>query len=642
MFESIRKHSKVVMIVLFLLIIPSFVLVGIDRNYFTSKSTVVARVDGHDITQDDWDNAHRMETDRIRAQSPSVDARLLDSPRARYATLERLVRDRVMQAAAVKMHLVTSDAQLARTLQGIPAIAALKRPDGSLDAEAYRALVGSQGLTPEGFENNVRRELSLSQVMGGVMGSAFAAQEPARLALDALYQRREIRMARFDAKDFAAKVTPTDDELQAHYKAHEAQFSQPEHADVQYVVLDLDAVRASITLSEDDLRSYYKENLERLSGKEERRASHILINAPKDAPAADREKARARAQALLEQVRKAPGTFAEVARKNSQDTGSAPSGGDLGFFKRGDMVKPFEDAAFSMKKGDISDLVESEYGYHIIQLNDVKTPKQPTFEESRAKLETEAKQQQAQRKYAELAEVFSNTVYEQADSLQPVADKLKLKVQTASDVTRTPRPGAQGPLANGRFLEALFASDSVQNKRNTEAIETAPSTLVAGRIATYTPASTPAFDQVKARVRELFVAGRSAELARKEGEARLAAWKAAPASATGLGAPVTVSRDKPEGQPRPVVDAALQVNADTLPAFAGTALGAQGYAVIKVDRIVPRDPSDPVVARQQQQQYGEAEAQAEAMAYYELLKDRFKVQFKVTRPTGDGTPAAEN
>ncbi len=269
-------------------------------------------------------------------------------------------------------------------------------------------------------------------------------------------------------------------------------------------------------------------------------------------------------------MRKAPGTFAEVARKNSQDTGSAPSGGDLGFFKRGDMVKPFEDAAFSMKKGDISDLVESEYGYHIIQLNDVKTPRQPTFEEVRAKLETEAKQQQAQRKFAELAEVFSNTVYEQADSLQPVADKLKLKVQTASGVARTPLPGAQGPLANGRFLEALFAADSVQNKRNTEAIETAPSTLVAGRVAAYTPASTPAFDQVKARVRELFVADRSAELARKEGEARLAAWKAAPASATGLGNLVTISRDKPEGQPRPVVDAALQVNADTLPAFAGT------------------------------------------------------------------------
>ncbi|RZJ52279.1 MAG: peptidyl-prolyl cis-trans isomerase, partial [Acidovorax sp.] len=173
MFESIRKHSKIVMILLFLLIIPSFVLVGIDSNYFSEKSPVVARVDGHKINQTDWDNAHRMETDRIRAQSPTVDPKLLDSPQSRYSTLERLVRDRVLAAAAKDMHLVTSDARLARSLQEIPAIAGLKRADGTLDAEAYRALVGSQGLTPEGFEANVRRDLSVNQVMGGVMGSAF-------------------------------------------------------------------------------------------------------------------------------------------------------------------------------------------------------------------------------------------------------------------------------------------------------------------------------------------------------------------------------------------------------------------------------------------------------------------------------------
>ncbi|SFE23440.1 SurA N-terminal domain-containing protein [Paracidovorax konjaci] len=640
MFESIRKHSKIVMIALFLLIIPSFVLVGIDRNYFTSKSPVVARVDGHDITQDDWDNAHRTETDRIRAQSPSVDPKLLDSPRARYATLERLVRDRVLQTAATKMHLIASDAQLARTLQGIPAIASLKRPDGSLDAEAYRALVGSQGLTPEGFEANVRRELSINQVMGGVMGSAFAGQEQARLALDALYQRREIQVARFTASDFASKVTPTDADLETYYKSHEAQFRQSEQANVEYVVLDLDAVRSSITLSDDDLKTYYKENLERIAGKEERRASHILINASKDAPAAEREKAKARATELLAQVRKAPGTFAEVARKSSQDTGSASSGGDLGFFARGAMVKPFEDAAFSMKKGDISDVVESDFGYHIIQLNDIKTPKQPSFEEVRAKLETEAKQQQAQRKFAELAEVFSNTVYEQADSLQPVADKLKLKIQTANDITRVPRPDAQGPLANARFLEALFSSDSVQNKRNTEAVEAGPSVLVAGRVVTHTPAQTPAFEQVKPRVRELFVADRSAELARQEGEAKLNAWKAAPASASGLSTAVTVSRDKPQNQPRPVVDAALQANADALPAFAGVGLGQQGYAVIKINRVVPRDPADAAAAQQQRQQYAELTAAAEAMAYYELLKDRYKVQFKVPRPAENA--ATEN
>lgn len=637
MFESIRKHSKIVMFLLFLLIIPSFILVGIDSNYFTGGSPVVARVDGKDITQADWDNAHRMESDRIRAQSPGIDAKLLDSPQARYATLERLVRDRVLQASAQKMHLLTSDARLARELQNIPQIAALKRPDGSLDGEAYRALVGSQGLTPEGFEARMRHDLSVSQVMGSVMASAFSGTQEARLALDALLQRREIQVARFNAQDFALKVVVTDADLETYYKAHPAKFQQSEQASVEYVVLDLDAVKAGLTLSEDDLRTYYKENLSRLAGKEERRASHILINATKDAPAADREKAKAKAQELLAQVRKAPGSFAEVAKKESQDPGSAPSGGDLGFFGRGAMVKPFEEAAFALKKGEISDVVETDFGYHIIMLADIKTPPQPSFEELRPSLEAELKQQQAQRKFAEVAESFANGVYEQADSLQSVADKLKLKIHTAANVTRTPVPGAKGPLANQRFLEALFQPDSLENKRNTEAVEIGTSTLAAGRITAYQPAMTLPLDKARDQVRALYVAEKSAELARQEGEAKLNAWKAAPNSATGLPAAVTVSRDRPQDQPRRVVDAALHSPVDNLPAWVGVDLGAQGYAVLKVNRILQRDAADDAMAQMERQQYLQSWTSAEALAYYELLKQRFKVQIKAQRPSTEET-----
>ncbi len=642
MFESIRKHSKIVMVLLFLLIIPSFVLVGIDSNYFSEKSPVVARVDGHKINQTDWDNAHRMETDRIRAQSPTVDPKLLDSPQARYATLERLVRDRVLAAAAKDMHLVTTDARLARSLQDIPAIADLKRADGTLDAEAYRALVGSQGLTPEGFEANVRRDLSINQVMGGVMGTAFGTDAQVKLALDPLYERREIQVVRFKAADFTSKAEPSDADLETYYKAHPAQFQQLEQAAVEYLVLDLDSVRAGITLSEDDLRTYYKENLERLAGKEERRASHILINATKDAPAADKEKAKARATELLAQVRKNPASFADVAKKNSDDTGSATAGGDLNFFARGAMVKPFEDAAFALKKGEISDVVESDFGYHIIQLTDIKTPRQPTFEELRPSLEAELKQQQAQRKFAEVAESFSNGVYEQADSLQPVAEKLKLKVQTATGVTRTPAPGAQGALANAKFLEALFAADSVQNKRNTEAVEVGPSQMAAGRITAYTPARTLPLEEVRARVRTLFIAQRAAEQARKEGEAKLAAWKAAPAAATGLPAAVEVSREQPQDLPRAVIDAALHTPSDSLPGWTGVDLGAEGYAVVKVNRIVPRQAPDAQRAQQERQQYVQWWTTAEGLAYYELLKQRFKVQIKTPRPDPTAQVAAEN
>ena len=632
MFESIRKHSKIVMVLLFLLIIPSFVLVGIDSNYFSEKSPVVARVDGNNINQTDWDNAHRMETDRIRAQSPTVDPKLLDSPQARYVTLERMVRERVLATAAQKMHLATSDARLARSLQEIPAIAGLKRADGSLDAEAYRALVASQGLTPEGFEANVRRDLSVNQVIGGVTGSSFGTNAQVKLALDALYERREIQVARLNPTDFSAKVVPSEADLEAYYKSHSKQFQQTEQAAIEYVVLDLESVRAGITLNEGDVRTYYQENIARLAGKEERRASHILVNAPKDAPAADREKAKSRAAQLLEQVRKTPATFAELAKKSSDDKGSAAVGGDLNFFARGAMVKPFEEAAFALKKGEISDLVDSDFGYHIIQLTDIKSPKQPTFEELRPTLEAELKQQQAQRKFAEVAETFANSVYEQADSLLPVADKLKLKVQTATGVTRAPLPGAKGPLANSKFLEALFATDSLENKRNTEAVETGPSQMVAGRVTSYTPAKTLPLQDVQARVRSLYVAEKSAEMARKEGQAKLLAWKANPSAATGLAAMVEISREQPQNLPRTVIDAALSAPSETLPSWTGVDLESSGYAVVKVIRVVPRQAPDAQRAQQERQQYVQWLATAEGLAYYEMLKQRFKVQIKAPRP----------
>jgi peptidyl-prolyl cis-trans isomerase D len=636
MLESIRKHSKFGMILLFLLVIPSFVLVGIDQSYFSESSPVVARVDGQEIKQSDWDNAHRIESDRIRTQSPSVDAKLLDSPQARYATLERMVRDRVITAAVQKMHLSASDMRLASALKEIPAIASLRRADGSLDVEAYKALVGAQGLTPEGFEANVRYELSAAQVLGGVMQSSFGTESQYRQAMDALLQRREIQVALFKPADFSAKVNPSSAELEAFYQAHTANFQQPEEAVVEYVMLDLEAVSASLSLSEDDLRTYYKENLDRLGGKEERRASHILLNATKDMPVAERDKAKARAQELLAQVRKNPSNFAEIAKKESQDSGSAPTGGDLGFFARGAMVKPFEDAAFALNKGDVSDVVESDFGYHIITVTDIKAPKPPSFESVRAKLEEELKQQQAQRKFAEVAEIFTNGVYEQSDSLQPTADKLKLTIHKVEHVSRTPQPGTRGPLGNARFLEALFSNDALENKRNTEAIEMGPSQLVAGRVVTYTPARTLPLTEVHERVRTAYIAQQAAKLAQAEGRARAQEWKAQPNAAKGLSAPVTVARDQLQGLAQAVVDAALQADTSSLPdtpVWTGVDLGTNGFAVVKVNRIVARDAGQTAQEAALRPQFQQWLGTAEGVAYYELLKERFKVQIKVQRPS---------
>jgi peptidyl-prolyl cis-trans isomerase D len=641
MFDYVRKHTKIMMVVLFLVIIPSFVLVGIDGyTRFREQDQTVARIGRVEITRGEWEAAHREEIERVRQLMPTIDAKLLDSEQARYGTLERLVRERVLAQAAQAAHLGTSDARLARELQSIPAIAELRRPDGTLDMERYRQLLGRQGMSPEMFEARMRSDLAARQVQAGVAQTAFIQAVPADLALSAYFERREVQVARFAVADFAARVKPEDSELEAFYQANQALFQAPEQASIEYIVLDIDAVRKTIKLNEQDVRSYYEQNAARLSGPEERRASHILISAAKDASAAERQKARERAQELLAQARKAPDTFAQLARKHSQDPGSAPNGGDLDFFPRGAMVKPFEEAAFALKKGEISEVVESDFGFHIIRVTDIKAPKQKSFAELRASLEEDLKNQQARARYAEAAEAFTNGVYEQSDSLKPVADKLKLEIQTASGLLREPVPGAKGVLASAKFLEAVFNPDSVNNKRNTEAVEIAPSQLAAARITRHTPARTLPLAEVRTVVRERVVQARAAELARQEGQQKLTAWKANPAGAA-TAATQVVSRDQTQNLPAAVVDAVLRADAAQLPQWVGVDLGAQGYVVVRIVKRVERPAAAADAQRQDRAQYAQWWMQAEGQAYYQLLQERLKVQIKVPRPA-NALPAARN
>ena len=644
MFDFIRKHTKITMGLLFLLIVPSFVLFGLDGySQNKDKSPVVAKVDGQEILQSEWDKAHLREIDKLKASMPSLDAKLLDSPEARYATLERLVRDRVLIAAVAKSKLNTSDQRLARELQSNPDIAALRRPDGTLDMERYKQLLGTQGMSPETFEASVRNDLSTRQVLVGVMGSGFSANVAADTALNAYFEKRDIQIARFATADYAAKLNPTDTDLEQFYTANAGLFQAPEQANIEYVLFDVETVKKGIVVAEADLKTYYEQNLQRLSGQEERRASHILITSPKGAPEADRQKAKAKAVELATLVKKSPDSFADVARKNSQDPGSAVAGGDLDFFARDAMVKPFSDAAFAMKKGDVSDVVESEFGYHVIKLTDIKAPKQRTFEEMKPELELDIKKQQAQKKFTETAESFTNSVYEQADSLKPTADRLKLEIKTVTGITRQPAPGASGALANPKFLNAIFAADTIEKKRNTEAVEVASNQLISGRVTQYTPARTRPLTEVKDIVRQRWLAQRGADEARKDGIAKLAAWRAAPATAV-LSAPLAVSRDQPQKQSLQVVDAALRADAAALPALAGIDLGAQGYVIVKVLKVLPREASLEAAAKQERTQYSQWWTSAESQAYYNGLKDRFKTEIKVAKPVrvkADQLPGSE-
>ena len=630
MFDFLRKYNKFAMGLLFLLVIPSFVMFGVERySRSDDTATQVAVVDGQPITRAEWDARHRDEVDRVRRQAPTLDVAMLQTDAARYATLERMVQERVLAVAATKSHLSASEERLTRLFAQDPGLASFRTADGKFDTEAF---IRATGQSPAQYEAAVRGQLANQQVLSGITGSELVPPGLAQVLIDALHARREMQVARFSTTDFKDKVKITDADVKAWYEANKDRFQAPESVDIQYVVLDKAAVAKDIPVNEAELQSYYEQNKERFGTKEERRARHILIAAPVSESAAERDKAKAKAQELLARLKKEPDAFAEVAKKESQDPGSAPQGGELGWVTRGALVKPFEDVLFGLKKGEISPVVETEFGYHIIQLEDIKPGVVPPFAQVRDKLIADVRAQQAATAFAKAAESFTDMVYQQSDSLQPVADKFKLNINKAEGVARAPAPGATGALASRNFLAALFAADSLERKNNTEAIEVAPGELAAGRVIKHFPARTLTLDEVKDKVRGALVQERAAALAKAEGEARLAAWQADKAAAK-LSAPIVVSRDDPKEQPAPVVEAALRVAPDKLPQLLGVDLGAQGYAVLRVTKALPPQDADPGRTQQEREQITQALATAQATAYYELLKTRYDAAIKVPRPT---------
>jgi peptidyl-prolyl cis-trans isomerase D len=641
MFDLFRNHTKILMGILVLLIIPSFVFFGIDgyqRNAEQNKA--VAVVDGRKITQMDWDQANEQTARRVRDQNPDMDMSLLDSPEVKYATLEQLVRDRVMLAAAQDSHLVINNAQLAAYLNADPTIASLRGADGKLDMQAYTQALARQGMTPESFEAGMRRDLSSKQVLLGVLGSGFASPALAGVSINALRQSRNIQYFLLKSDEYAAKVDANEAALQAYYKSNEAAFKRPESANIEYVELTVDALKSSITVAEADLRSYYDANKDSLGEAEQRRASHILIEAPKDMPADERAKLRAKADAIHAELLKNPAAFADVAKRDSQDPASAQQGGDLGFFaaKGASVVDDISKAAFALKaKGDISAVIDADFGFDIVQLTDLKPSQAPAFEVVRAKLEEQYRTEQAQKNFSASADEMGKIAFEQRDSLKPIADKFKLPIKTANGFAndRTQPAGVPAELGKGELVAAVFNADVTTNKGNTQPIPLAATRVVVARVSKHVPAHTQPFAEVAEQVRKMYVAQESAKLAHAAANAQLDTVRKTPASAPWLPA-VNVSRDQAADVPAAVVEAALKADMQKLPAVQAVDLGAQGSAIVQVNKVVAAEALPPELQKQADQQYVMAWTKTEMDAYYNLLKDRFKVKINAPDPKKQG------
>lgn len=623
MLEIIRNNKLVTKIILLVFIVPSFIFFGVQGYDLLGDGDAPAKVNGKKIAKQEWDNAQREQADMLRKRAGAqFDSKWIESPAFKWQVLERLITDRVIATEIQNERLAVPDAVVFQKIMEIPG---LTNAEGKLDRQRYEAGLRAQGLTDQMHFAMVRHDL-LQQQIGAPFQYGSAVPDSMKEHVWNLFeQEREVQIKVFKATDYQAKIT--DEDLDAYYKANGKQFSIPEYLDAELVILDMQTIENSIKISEADLKAYYEQNARRFAIPEERRASHILIALPKEANDSDKKAAREKANALLAKAKEAPSKFSELAKANSQDPGTASKGGDLGFFTRGKMVRSFEEATFNLKKGEVSNVVESDYGYHIIYLTDIKPAIEKPLAAVRPQVEAEIKKQLAGKRFAEAAELFANTVYEQADSLQPAADKLKLKIAKVEHLTREVKPEfAKHPiLSNPKFMEALFSDDVIKNKHNTEAIEITPQLMVAARAAKYHPATVKPFETVKSEIEKIVKQQKTAALARQAGEAELAKLKEGEAP-KGFSPAVKVSRQMINMTGRQDLLPIMKADVSQLPTYTSGVEYAEGYVIYRINKV-----SDPSVHNAQMRQALEMQlrqsmSQQEIFAYMKYLRQKAKVE----------------
>lgn len=621
MFEAIRSNKRVAQVILALLIVP-FAFFGMDAYFSDSASgNEAATVGGSTISTFEFDEALRDQQDRLRESAGAqVNRALLDSPELRQAVLDNLINQRVLALYALDNRLVVTPAQLQDTIAGVDAFL----EDGRFSLQRYETMLRAQGMTPASFEARLAQDVRIQQVVAAVGDAGVVPEASARRFLDAQLEERKVRELRFAAADHVAGVQVSDEQVSAFYAANPDRFEQPARLQAEYLVFDRAAVEQKIEIADEAVRAFYEGTPERFGVAEERRARHILLALDAGAEQAEVDRVMAEAGAIVERLRAEPADFADIAKEKSQDPGSASRGGDLGFFGRGVMVGAFEDAVFAQAPGQIGEPVRSEFGVHIVEVTEVKPASVRSLDEVRDEIVAELRAQEAGRRFAELAEQFANTVYEQPDSLSPAAEALGLEVRTTDWISRDGT--APAPFDNARLIAAVFGDEAIGKGNNTEAIEVASGTLVSARVKTFEAATRLPLEAVRDRIVQTLRDDQGRARAQEAGKALLASLdKGEPVEAK-WGEERSVQRGAPS-LPGVAMQAVFSAAAQSLPAHVGVQLPESDYVVYRIEAVnrpelAKDDPRVQAVASQ----YGQLLAGRDFGAFLGELRQRYETK----------------
>jgi peptidyl-prolyl cis-trans isomerase D len=622
MFDSIRSRHRFFTFALMMMVVVSFVLTGAyGYKQFLEIDTSIAKVGSERISQQDLDVAVRERLEQMSQMlGANFDVRTMDTPQARAAMLDSLMSQRALKLETQRTRLLVTDHKLQEVIGSNAAF----QQSGRFDYDTYKALLAARGMNEHSFEAEVRDDLARQMLVEAVASSAVLPKSVSDHLWQLQHEKREVRELAFRPDAYLGRTEISDEAIRADYEKNKSRYMTPEAARAEYLVLRASDLAAQVTLSPDEVRAFYEHNLKRWGQAERRRASHILITAGgPDGSAPDKGAARKLAESVLAKLRSNPADFVRLAKEYSKDPGSAQKGGDLGWFGRGMMVKPFEDSTFSMKDGETSGLVESDFGFHIIRVTGIEPARTKSFEDVKAQIEGELRQQAAEKRFSEIAEQFSNFVYEQADGLKPAADKFKLQLHEVDGLTHRGAPPADAAsVFTAPVIEAVFAPDSVQKRRNTKAIEIGNNTLVSVRVLDYHAAAPIPLEVVKPTIKDALQRAAAADMARTSGQARLAELQKS-SSEDGFDAPRWVGRDDPQQLPPAALTSIMQLAPGHLPAFVGVQAGDGSYLVVHVLSIKAADAPAADAAAGASEQWLRTLSSADQVTYVQGLRQRF-------------------
>ncbi len=496
-----------------------FALWGVS-SYFTGGSNpVAASVNGVEITQRDLDRQVREYRDDMRTVlGASYRPELFDDAILRQQVTERMINDRVLQAAAKDWNLRASDDLIRFYIRSLPAF----QSNGQFNMNTYNVTLRNQGMSQAMFEERVRRQLVMDQFRNGVSNSAFTTQHQLSVLARLRDQQRELSYFVVAADKLGKDVEMTEEELEQFYLSNSRRYVVPERLKVEYLLLDPEVVGAQVDVTDDKLRAYYQDHTDEFQVPEERRVRHILISASETADEAKVKAAEEKAASLHQRLTEGE-SFDALAKEFSDDPGSAEQGGDVGWITRGLMAKAFEDKAFSLEAGELSEPVRTPFGFHLIEVTELKSGGTGDFESLKDKIDEAYRRAEAEQLFFDQAERLADLSYETPDSLAAAAESLGLKIKESDWFDRS---GAPGELASPKLTAAAFSEDVLAENNNSEMIEVDQDRVVVLRVVEHEEEHTRSYEEVQEKVKQGLKAQKSTALARIEGERLVGQLKA--------------------------------------------------------------------------------------------------------------------